>query len=42
VAIPLPGFRDMAQMQVLVQARQFGPLPVDVMQEINERVESMG
>jgi aryl-alcohol dehydrogenase-like predicted oxidoreductase len=42
VAIPLPGFRDMAQMQVLVQAQQFGPLPVEVMQEINERVKSMG
>jgi len=30
----------MAQMQALVQAQQFGPLPVDVMQTIAERVES--
>ena len=41
VAIPLPGFRDMAQMQPLVQAQQFGPLPVEVMQEINEWVKNM-
>jgi aryl-alcohol dehydrogenase-like predicted oxidoreductase len=38
LTIPLPGFRNMEQMQALVQARQFGPLPLDVMQAIAERV----
>jgi aryl-alcohol dehydrogenase-like predicted oxidoreductase len=42
LTIPLPGFRDMEQMQALVQARQFGPLPPDVMQAIEERVKSAG
>jgi hypothetical protein len=42
MTIPLPGFRDMGQMQALVQARQFGPLPLDVMQAIAERVKSAG
>ena len=39
LTIPLPGFRNMEQMQALVQARQFGPLPSDVMQAIAERVK---
>jgi aryl-alcohol dehydrogenase-like predicted oxidoreductase len=42
LTIPLPGFRNMEQMQALVQARQFGPLPVEVMQAIAERVNSAG
>jgi aryl-alcohol dehydrogenase-like predicted oxidoreductase len=42
LAIPLPGFRNMEQMQELVKARQFGPLPLDVMQAIAERVKSAG
>jgi len=42
VTIPLPGFRNMEQMQELVQARQFGPLPLDAMQAIAERVKSVG
>jgi aryl-alcohol dehydrogenase-like predicted oxidoreductase len=42
LTIPLPGFRNMEQMQALVQARQFGPLPLDVMQAIAERVKSVG
>jgi aryl-alcohol dehydrogenase-like predicted oxidoreductase len=42
LAIPLPGFRNMEQMQALVQAQQFGPLPSDVMQAIAERVERAG
>jgi aryl-alcohol dehydrogenase-like predicted oxidoreductase len=42
LAIPLPGFRNMEQMQALVEAQQFGPLPVDAMQAIEERVESAG
>jgi aryl-alcohol dehydrogenase-like predicted oxidoreductase len=42
LAIPLPGFRNMEQMQELVQAQQFGPLPLDIMQAIEERVESAG
>jgi hypothetical protein len=32
----------MEQIQALVQARQFGPLPLDVMQAIAERVKSAG
>ena len=42
LTIPLPGFRTMEQMQALVQARQFGPLPLDAMQAIAERVKSAG
>jgi len=42
LTIPLPGFRNMEQMQALVQARQYGPLPLDVMQAIAERVKSAG
>ncbi len=42
LTIPLPGFRNMEQMQELVHARQFGPLPSDVMQAIAERVKSAG
>lgn len=42
LTIPLPGFRNMEQMQNLVQARQFGPLPLAVMQAIAERVKSVG
>lgn len=42
LAIPLPGFRNMEQMQDLVQAQQFGPLPVDVMQAIAKRIKSAG
>ena len=40
LTIPLPGFRNMEQMQELVQARQFGPLPLSVMPAIAERVKS--
>jgi aryl-alcohol dehydrogenase-like predicted oxidoreductase len=42
ITIPLPGFRNMEQMQGLVRAQQFGPLPLDVMQVIAERVKSAG
>jgi aryl-alcohol dehydrogenase-like predicted oxidoreductase len=42
LTIPLPGFRNIEQIQALVQARQFGPLPLDVMQAIAERVKSAG
>ena len=42
LAIPLPGFRDLEQMQALVQARQFGPLPQEAMQAIAERLKSAG
>jgi aryl-alcohol dehydrogenase-like predicted oxidoreductase len=42
LTIPLPGFRNMEQMQALVQARQFGPLSLEVMQAIAERVKSAG
>jgi len=41
LTIPVPGFRTMEQIQELVQARQFGPLPLDVMQAIAERVKMM-
>jgi aryl-alcohol dehydrogenase-like predicted oxidoreductase len=39
LAIPLPGFRSVEQMQELVEARRFGPLPQDVMLAIEERVK---
>lgn len=42
LTIPLPGFRNMEQIHELVQAQQFGPLPLDVMQSIAERVKSAG
>jgi len=42
IAIPLPGFRNMEQMQELVEARQYGPFPPDVMQIIAEQVGSAG
>ncbi len=42
LTIPLPGFRNMEQMQALVQAQQYGPLSLDVMQAIAERVKSAG
>jgi len=42
LTIPLPGFRNMEQMQTLVQSLQFGPLPLEVMQAIDERVKSAG
>jgi aryl-alcohol dehydrogenase-like predicted oxidoreductase len=42
LTIPLPGFRNMEQIQELVQARQFGPLPLDVMQAIAEQVKCAG
>jgi aryl-alcohol dehydrogenase-like predicted oxidoreductase len=42
LAIPLPGFRSMQQMQALAQARGFGPLPPDAMQAIAEQVKSAG
>jgi aryl-alcohol dehydrogenase-like predicted oxidoreductase len=42
LTIPLPGFRNMDQIQVLAQALQFGPLSLDVMQAIEELVKSAG
>jgi aryl-alcohol dehydrogenase-like predicted oxidoreductase len=42
LTIPLPGFRNIEQIQALVQAQQFGPLPQEVMQVIAERVKSAG
>jgi aryl-alcohol dehydrogenase-like predicted oxidoreductase len=42
LAIPVPGFRNMEQMQALVDAQQYGPLPPDVMQTIAEHLESAG
>ena len=40
LTIPLPGFRTMEQVHMLAQAQQYGPLPLDVMQVIAERVKS--
>jgi aryl-alcohol dehydrogenase-like predicted oxidoreductase len=40
LTIPLPGFRNMEQMQALVRAQQYGPLPLDAMQAIAERVKN--
>jgi aryl-alcohol dehydrogenase-like predicted oxidoreductase len=42
LAIPVPGFRNVEQMQELVRAQQFGPLPQDVMQAIEELVKGVG
>jgi aryl-alcohol dehydrogenase-like predicted oxidoreductase len=42
LTIPVPGFRNVEQMQALAGARQFGPLPSDAMQAIAERVKSLG
>jgi len=42
LTIPLPGFRNMEQIQALVQAQQFGPLSLEVMQAIGERVKNAG
>ena len=39
LTIPLPGFRNMEQMLALVEARQFGPLPPEVMGAIAERLK---
>jgi aryl-alcohol dehydrogenase-like predicted oxidoreductase len=41
ITIPLPGFRNMGQMQELVQARQFGPLCSDAMQAIAGMVKTI-
>ncbi len=40
LTIPLPGFRNMEQIKILVEAQQFGPLSQDVMDAIAERVKS--
>jgi aryl-alcohol dehydrogenase-like predicted oxidoreductase len=42
LTIPLPGFRNLEQMQALLQAQEYGPLSLDVMQAIAERVKSAG
>ncbi len=36
LAVPLPGFRDAAQLRGLVEARRFGPLPPDAMRAIDD------
>ena len=36
LAVPLPGFRDMAQLRDLLKARRFGPLPPEAMRAIAE------
>jgi aryl-alcohol dehydrogenase-like predicted oxidoreductase len=42
LAIPLPGFRNMSQLQSLVLAREYGPLSTEMMEAIAERVKSAG
>jgi len=42
LTIPLPGFRNMQQLQTLLQAQGFGPLPLDSMQAIAEQLERAG
>jgi aryl-alcohol dehydrogenase-like predicted oxidoreductase len=42
LTIPLPGFRNMAQMKELVHARQFGPLPANIMGAIEEKLKCSG
>lgn len=41
LTIPVPGFRNLEQMQELVQARQFGPLPLEAMQAIAELAKTV-
>lgn len=38
LAVPVPGFRDMAQLRDLVEARRFGPLPADAMRAIDDEL----
>jgi aryl-alcohol dehydrogenase-like predicted oxidoreductase len=42
LTIPLPGFRTVEQILELVEAQQFGPLPLDAMQSIAEQLKSAG
>ena len=42
LTIPLPGFRNLEQMEALVQAMQLGALPEGMMREINARLEAAG
>ena len=42
LAIPLPGFRDMQQMQALIRARHFGPLSPKAMTAIASQVAAAG
>jgi aryl-alcohol dehydrogenase-like predicted oxidoreductase len=41
LAIPIPGFRNMEQMKELTQAQQFGPLSINAMRFIEERLKGM-
>lgn len=38
LAIPIPGFQNLEQMEALIQAQQFGPLTPDTMEAISEQV----
>jgi len=38
VAVPLPGFRDAAQLRDLVEARWLGPLLPDAMRAIDDEL----
>jgi aryl-alcohol dehydrogenase-like predicted oxidoreductase len=38
--VPLPGFRDMAQLRALLGAQRFGPLPPHAMRAIADRLRS--
>ena len=42
LTIPVPGFRTMEQVRELALAREYGPLPQDVMQGIEELVSRIG
>jgi len=42
LTIPIPGFRNIEQIQTLVQAQQYGSLPPCAMQAIGERMRSAG
>ena len=41
LTVPLPGFRNLEQIQTLVQAQRYGPLPPDAMQAIAEQVKNV-
>jgi aryl-alcohol dehydrogenase-like predicted oxidoreductase len=38
LAVPLPGFRDAAQLRDLIETRRFGPLPADAMRAIDDEL----
>jgi len=42
ITIPLPGFRNLEQIKIIVQAWQYGPLPHEATEGIEEQMKSAG